>query len=387
METEELLRIIANGEDSRHQFKANVTRSESIAQELIAFNNSDGGLLIIGVTDDNEISGLTNSDVASINQLIGNAATNNVRPSMNVTTENISLPDGKVIIVQVEKGLTPRGDNQGNLWVKNGSDKRKVTVIEELQRMFQAASLIHADGIAVQGTSIANVDEGYFSELFMKVTGDELANQDLSRSQLLQNMNLMKDGMLNTCGTLLLAQSPQFILPSFIVKVVAFPGEEITDQNYIDSQDITGKLSDIFQQALNFVLRNIIHQQGEQGFNSLGEPEIPRIVFEELIANALIHRDYFTSAPVRILVFSNRVEIISPGHLPNNLTVENIRLGNSNSRNPILASFANHVLPYRGIGSGIRRALKVYPDIELKDNRQGNLFEAIIARPINTVEA
>jgi len=384
METEELLRIIANGEDSGHQFKANVTRVESIAQELIAFNNSDGGLIIIGVTDENEISGLTSDNVSSINLHISNAATDHVRPSMNVTTENISLPDGKVIIVNVTKGLRPRADRQGSIWVKNGSDKRKVTAIEELQRIFQATSLIHADEIPVQGTSIENVDEGYFSELFMKVTGDELENQDLSPLQLLQNMNLMKDGLLNTCGTLLLAKSPQFILPSFIVKVVAFPGEEITDQNYIESQDITGKLSDIFQQTLNFVLRNIRHQQGEQGFNSLGEPEIPKIVFEELIANALIHRDYFTSAPVRVLVFSNRIEIISPGHLPNNLTIENIRLGNSNSRNPILASFANHVLPYRGIGSGIRRALTVYPDIELKDNRQGNLFEAIIARPINT---
>jgi len=384
METEELLRIIANGEDSGHQFKANVRHTESIAQELIAFNNSDGGLLIIGVTDDNEISGLTNTDVARINQLIGNAATNNVRPAMNVTTENISLPDGIVIIIEVVKGLRPRADDKGDIYVKNGSDKRKVTAIEELQRIFQAASLIHADAIAVQGTSIANVDLDYFSQLFKKVTGDELENQELSPLQLLENMNLMKDGMLNTCGTLLLAQTPQFILPAFIMKVVAFPGEDITDQNYIESQDITGKLSDIFQQTLNFVLRNIMHQQGEQGFNSLGEPEIPRIVLEELIANALIHRDYFTSAPVRIFVFSNRIEIISPGHLPNNLTIENIRLGNSNSRNPILASFANHVLPYRGIGSGIRRALQAYPDIELKDNRQGNLFEAIISRPINT---
>jgi ATP-dependent DNA helicase RecG len=384
METEELLRIIANGEDSGHQFKANVTRADSIAQELIAFNNSDGGLILIGVTDESEISGLTSDDVSNINLHISNAATDHVRPSMNVTTENITLPDGKVIIVQVTKGLRPRADKQGSIWVKNGSDKRKVTAIEELQRIFQATSLIHADEIPVQGTSIENVDQDYFSQLFMKVTGDNLENQELSRPQLLENMNLMKDGMLNTCGTLILAQSPQYILPAFIVKVVAFPGEDITDQNYIESQDLTGKLSDIFQQTLNFVLRNITHQQSDQGFNSLGEPEIPRIVLEELIANALVHRDYFTSAPVRVLVFSNRIEIISPGHLPNNLTIDNIRLGNSNSRNPILASFANHVLPFRGIGSGIRRALKAYPSIELKDNRQGNLFEVAISRPIRT---
>ena len=103
---------------------------------------------------------------------------------------------------------------------------------------------------------------------------------------------------------------------------------------------------------------------------------------EELVANALIHRDYFVSAPVRLLVFGNRVEIINPGHLPNNLTIENIKTGNSNIRNPILASFASKLLPYRGLGSGILRALRAYPHIELIDDREGNLFKVIVARPM-----
>jgi Predicted transcriptional regulator containing an HTH domain and an uncharacterized domain shared with the mammalian protein Schlafen len=131
---------------------------------------------------------------------------------------------------------------------------------------------------------------------------------------------------------------------------------------------------------LSFVLGNIHYLQNEQGVNSLGEPEIPRIVFEELIANALIHRDYFVSAPIKVLVFSDRVEITSPGHLPNNLTIENIKLGNSNVRNPILASFAPRILPYRGLGSGILRAIKAYPDIDFIDDREGNVFKAVIRR-------
>jgi len=80
------------------------------------------------------------------------------------------------------------------------------------------------------------------------------------------------------------------------------------------------------------------------------------------------------------MIFSNRVEIISPGHLPNNLTLENIKAGNSNIRNPILASFATKLLPYRGLGSGILRSLKAYPAIELIDDREGNLFKVIVAR-------
>jgi len=95
---------------------------------------------------------------------------------------------------------------------------------------------------------------------------------------------------------------------------------------------------------------------------------------------ALIHRDYFISAPIRVFVFRDRVEIISPGHLPNNLTVDNIKAGNSNARNPTLASHASHILPYRGIGSGIITALEKYPAIDFVDDRDGNLFKVILKR-------
>ena len=166
----------------------------------------------------------------------------------------------------------------------------------------------------------------------------------------------------------------------FIVKAIAFPGKEIHRTDYLDSQDIAGKIGDIFQKSMGFILGNIRYIQRKQGVNAPGKPEIPRVVLEELIANALIHRDYFVSAPVKIFIFSDRVEIISPGHLPNNLTIENIKMGNSNIRNPILASFATKILPYRGIGSGIIRALKEYPAIDFRDDRDGNRFIVTILR-------
>ena len=72
---------------------------------------------------------------------------------------------------------------------------------------------------------------------------------------------------------------------------------------------------------MGFIIANTRATQGEQSFNSQGQSEVPRIVWEELVVNALIHRDYFVSAPVRVLVFADRVEIISPGHLPNNLSI------------------------------------------------------------------
>ncbi len=381
METQELLGIIANGEDSKHQFKATINNVNSIASEMAAFSNSRGGHILIGVNDDGSISGLSSESLRDINQTIANAATNNVKPAINPITQNFALPDGMVMLLTIESGLNkPYMDSSGYIWVKSGSDKRRVTAREELQRMFQEAALVHADETPVRGSSVADIDQEFFDSFFEKEYGQSVEAQEISRAQLLENMNLAKDGQLNICGTLLFSSRPQIRLPVFIVKAVAFPGIDIEDEHYIDSQDITGKLSDVFQKTLGFVLSNIRYVQNEQSFNSTGEPEIPRIVFEELIANALIHRDYFVSAPVKVLVFANRIEIISPGHLPNNLTIENIKLGNSNVRNPILASFAPKILPYRGLGSGIRRALKAYPDIDLIDDRDGNSFKVIIRR-------
>ncbi|MFA0175398.1 RNA-binding domain-containing protein [Vibrio lentus] len=381
METIELIEVIARGEDSHHQFKERINRAKEIAKELIAFSNSDGGILLVGVTDDGLVNGLNPEQVEEASRLIADAATNNVRPPISVITQNIEHPDGIVIVVNVEKGIRPCADNDGRIWLKNGSDKRAVTAIEEMQRMFQSAALVHADELKVANTTTADVDTAFFADYYQRRYNEELSEtQDLGR--LLDAMNLMKEGQLNLCGTLMFARSPHFKCPTFIVKAVCFPGTEITDQHYIDSQDITGKLSDLFQRSMSFSLGNIRYQQADQSVNSIGEPEIPRIVFEEVIANALIHRDYFISAPVKLFIFSDRIEIISPGHLPNNLTVENVINGNSNTRNPIIASFAPHAMQYRGIGSGIQRALKEWPDIDFTDDRKGNTFKVIIRRNV-----
>ena len=381
MDTVRLLNVITQGEDSKHQFKTNVTRSDSLAQEMVAFSNSLGGMILIGVNDDGTLVGLTPDDIGRLNQLVSNAATGHMRPPIAPVTQNISHPEGMVMVVTVPEGISkPYMDKNLHVFVKSGADKRKVTAREELQRMFQSAALVHADEIPVRNSSIADVDQGFFSSFFEREFGESVADQGISCAQLMENMNLMRDGQLNISGALLFANRPQIRLPVYLIKAVAFPGNDIADEHYIDSRDISGKLSDIFREAMSFVLANIRHVQNNQSFNSTGVPEIPRIVFEELIANALIHRDYFISAPVRLLVFADRIEIISPGGLPNNLTVENVMMGNSNIRNPILASFASKVLPYRGLGSGIRRALKAHPDIEFIDDRVGNTFTVIIAR-------
>jgi ATP-dependent DNA helicase RecG len=297
----------------------------------------------------------------------------------------VPVATGLVIVVTVPDGFSkPYMDNNGAIWVKNGSDKRRVTAREEIQRMFQNAQLVHADDIPIPGTSIADIDLDYFRRFFRARFEQELEEQNLSLSQVLSNMRVVRDGTLTVSGALLFAKEPQVFLPVFHVKAVCYPGNDIHATTYLDNADIVGRIEPQFEDTLGFLLRNLRREQGGQGINSLGKIEIPRIVLEELLANALIHRDYFVSAPIRIFLFDNRVEIISPGHLPNNLTVANIRSGNSNIRNPTLTSYATRVLPYRGLGTGILRALKEYPAIDFVDDRDGNQFRAVIRRRHNS---
>ncbi|MFN5904673.1 MAG: RNA-binding domain-containing protein [Planctomyces sp.] len=382
METTELLEAVGRGEDSRHQFKEDVTNATSLAAEIAAFANSGGGQIFIGVADNGSIHGLDVAAVGRLNQLISNTASTNVRPAINPRTENVSVGNGIVLVVTIPDGLSkPYVDNSGVIWVKSGSDKRRVTAREELQRMFQTAQLVHGDDIPVPGTSVSDIDVEYFRQFFTKRFGMDLEEQGLSLAQVLTNMRLLSTGLLTVSGALLFATDPTPLVPAFHVKAVCYPGTDIHASQYADSADIYGRIDSQFEQAMSFVLRNLRREQRDQGVNSEGILEVPRIVFEELLANAIIHRDFFVSAPIRIFMFDDRIEIISPGHLPNNLTVANIRSGNSNMRNPILASYATKVLPYRGLGNGIVRAIKEYPKIDLIDDRDGNRFVVIVRRP------
>lgn len=382
MDVSELQDIIARGEDSQHQFKQDATNVNALAAELVAFANSGGGLLLLGVTDSGEITGLTNADIARLNQLLSNAASQSVRPPINPVTQNIAVKDALVMVVQITNGLNrPYMDNQGRIWVKSGADKRHVTAREEIQRLFQQAGLVYADQVTVERTTIADLDTVAFGTYYERRYNEPLDSASTSLSQLLDNLNLARNDQLTLAGVLLFTQQPQRFRPAFMVKTASFPATTFHETCYLDSEDITGSLATQYKQSFAFISRNLHHVQGDQGVNTVGQLEIPASVFEELLVNALVHRDYFISAPIRVLVFKDRVEIISPGHLPNHLTPEQIRYGVSNMRNPALVFHATYLLPYRGLGSGIPRALRAYPNIELVDDRAGNQFKAIIQRP------
>lgn len=370
----QLLNLIRSGEDSGTQFKSDVRNALSLASEMAALSNSKGGQILIGVTDLGEARGLAPEDVRRINQLIGNAASQLVRSPLTVQTENLLLANGQVVIVlTVPEGLDkPYFDKNGVIWLKSGADKRRVNSKEELRRIFQSVDLFHADELPT-ACDMDEVDLHHLGRFFREQQGRELPSDPDHLRQLIRNLNLGIENNLNLAGLLLFSPNPQGTKPSFVIKAAWLHGKEISDRPYRDQDEFGGSLVDQFNGAMSFL--NRVLSKGSSSVNAVPQWPVPRIVFEELLVNALIHRDYLIEAPIRLFVFDDRVELISPGRLPNNLTVEKIQAGNSVIRNPILASFAaKGLLPYRGLGTGVQRAIRECPDIQFIHDPDAETF-------------
>jgi ATP-dependent DNA helicase RecG len=382
MTTQEMFQIIALGEDSEHQFKRTITNAESLAAEMVAFSNGLGGILFVGVEDNGTVTGLSIEEVRRINQLISNVSSQHIRPAINPITQNVATDNGIVLVITVSKGVAkPYQDKDGVFWVKSGSDKRKATAREEIKRMFSGDESIHADEQAVSGTSITDLDLGYFTRYFDENYKIPLNKQSLPVRTLLHNLKILKDDALSLTGALLFGKDMEHRIPLATVKAVTFVGNSMGDTQFIDKREITGKMIDIYREAIAFFHNNLRLIQVEEGFNTPGQLEIPLAALQEIVVNALIHRDFFVPANIRLMIFRNRIEITSPGHLPNTLTTESIKYGISAKRNSLLSSFAIHILPYNGIGTGITRALEAYPHITFEDDRVGNQFKVTIERP------
>jgi len=288
-----------------------------------------------------------------------------------------------VLVIRVpDSAAKPHFDRNGAIWVKSLADKRRVTAREELRRMFQEAHVFHADEQPVSRSSAADLDLDAFVAFHQKVTDEEFSDSGIEMDRLMANHNVAINGCLTLAGLLFFGLQPQKYRPELVTKAVSWKTCRADDNaGYFDSEDIGGTLPQQLAGILAFLRRNLGHIQGDQGINSEGILEIPLQVFEELLVNMLVHRNYFLTAPQTVFVFPDRVEIASPGHLPNKLTVEQAKSGNSIPRNPILQSMASKLLPYRGIGTGIPRALKAYPHIEFVNDADANRFRSVIRRP------
>ncbi|MCX6937880.1 MAG: putative DNA binding domain-containing protein [Verrucomicrobia bacterium] len=381
MDALEIVEIIQRGEDSRHQFKRLLNNEKQAAAEMVAFANSNGGMMLLGVDDNGSLVGLSADEVARHNNLISNAASQHVRNPIAPTVENVNVNGVIVMVVTVEAGEDkPYFDSDGVIWQKSGADKRKIVAKEELRRLFQASDLLQPDEVPVRRCDVSQLNLDEFSRYYEKRYGSPVGDLDArALARLLGNLNLADGEELNLAGLLLFGRNPQRFKPAFVIKAVWFNGLVETGSTYRDSADFDGRLDQLFASAMSFIKRNVVAHQADQSVNSQGKALVPEAVWEELVVNALLHRNYLLNAPIRLFGFDDRVEIISPGSLPNHLTVEHIRAGNSSIRNSVIVSFAaNGLLPYRGIGTGVTRSVASYPSIDFVDDKDRQLFRVTV---------
>lgn len=352
-----LAEIFRKGEDSRTQFKRRFSSINALASEIAAMANTDGGKIFVGISDDGKITGVEN--IEQLNQWISSACSQKLEPPITVTTENEIHDDRRVVIINVPRGTSkPYAVNKSDFWIKVGADKRRASR-EELKRLMQASETLYADEMPVYESGISDLDLYFFREFYRANYDLNIEQTGLSIEKILSNLKLMRDDRLTLAGLLLFGKRPQSHKPQYTVKAVAFPGTDMGAVEYLDSEDIDGPLPVVFKSGMSFMARQLRKLQKGRNVNTTGVMEIPKIALEEAYVNALIHRDYFIDSGIRLFVFADRVEIVSPGKLPNTLTPENIKYGIHIVRNPILMSMAGKVgIPYRGIGSGIIRMIR-----------------------------
>ncbi len=387
MNTVELLDIVSTGETSKVQFKEELPHKDSVAQEIVAMSNSLGGVILIGIKDvTGELAGLSVEQIEEYDRTISQIA-DNIKPIVYITTEVIKVDvegaSKNILVVHIQEGINkPYKTAKGEIYVKQGSNKRLVTDNAEIMRLFQHSGNLLADEMGVHGTSIDDINKDAFSDYFKKEFGQTFEEKRLTYEEALKAKRILPDGQLSLAGFLFFGKEPQLIKPAFTIKAVSFIGNDISGTQYRSKPaDFRGTIPQLFEEAMSFLKANLQYLQDGQGFNSNGKLEISEIALIELVQNAMVHRDYFKNSPIRILIFDDRVEIISPGKLPNSLTVEDIKYGNPVIRNNQLVAFASRTMPFSGLGSGIRRAITEQPDIELINDTEGEQFIVKIPRP------
>ena len=372
------------GETTKVQFKEAFTSQKEIAKEMIAFANSKGGVILFGVEDKSgKLVGLSYDEIQVISRELGNAANEQVRPTIYIDTEVVRMDEKHFLICSIEEGKNkPYKNLNGEIWVKQGADKRRITENAEILSLFQDSGSYQPDAAGVNGTTFDDLDRYAIDDYLQKVYATTLDGFGGKAEQVLKNIHILNhNGVPTLAGYLFFGKHPEYNCPTCMVKAVSFFGNDLAGTQYRDTKEILGNMPQLYDKSMAFLKANL-HNVQEEGasFNTVGKLEIAEEVLEEVVQNALVHRDLLRSAPIRILIFDNRVEIISPGALAGGLTEEDIRNGKTYQRNPYMATFATNALHYKGIGSGIVRILAEYPDIQLDNDDSAKEFKVTVWR-------
>ena len=341
---EDIGRQLRLGEDSGWEFKAvefagdrpRSPRRDDWADEISAFANANGGIILCGVTDAGDVQGMARRQMDALESLISEVCTDSVRPPIRVDIFRTEITEGKAfLVVEVPEGHTQH-DSPGGSFVRVGSTKRGMTSDERLrlaQRRGQARFLWF-DKQTMPGTGFGTLDEGLW-RLLLSAEGaasPELALEKMGFLALDENGTMRA----TVAGVLLCSEAPDQWLPNACITATRYRGVDRASEQ-LDAQTISGPLNRQITQALAFAVRNMrVAARKDPAREDL--PEYSRNALFEALVNAVVHRDYsIHGSRIRLSMFEDRIELYSPGSLPNNLTVDSMGERQS-TRNEVLTS-------------------------------------------------
>lgn len=389
----ELLEIIANGENSGVEFKRDDLQNHALAKELVAFFNFEGGMVLLGVEDDGSISGLTREN---LEEWVMTACRDKIRPGIIPFFETIRdvEPRKDVAVVRVPRGGDVHSqwhNNRNTYYIRVGTQSREPTP-QELSRLFQQRGTFRAELRPISGAKVNDLDRRRLKDYFGRVRQQEVPEDgdDAGWQTLLVNTEIMVEEGVTLSGMLLFGKTPNRFLPQAGIDAAAFPG---TEKDYAARERATlrGPMTPLMdqngdvleaglvEQGLEFVRRNTpVTAVLEDGARRVERPAYPVEVIREAVVNALIHRDYLlANTDIELAIYEDRLELISPGKLPNGITPERMRAGTRAARNQLLKDvmkdygYLEHMgmcVP-RKIIRGMKKHNQTDPDLIEEDER------------------
>ena len=356
-----LLEQLKLGEDSYVEFKEAPFKTHSIdkmsrrtiADELAAFGNSGGGTLIFSVSDAGNVQPLDRSKLDALEAFISEICADSIRPPLPFSTQRLALPAGQVILVEIEQSELVHKSPGGYLH-RQGSSKREMSS-ESLQRLFQRrgrSGLLGPDETIVAGTGPKTLDQALANRFLSSRTAEPVLDQLLKLGLMRED----EDGVARAtvAGILLGTPDPESYIPGAVIEAVHHRGDVLGQGTQLDAATITGPLDHQIRNAVHFARRNTwiaaLKAPGRVEMSQFSD----RAIFEAIV-NAVVHRDYtIEGSKIRLFIFDDRLDLYSPGSLPNTLPIEAMR-NRQATRNQTLASMLRKLEIGDAVGGGDRQ--------------------------------
>lgn len=381
MNKTELEERIKKGEDFHTEFKETLPDKNKIIKEIVGFANTDGGQLIFGVTDTGEIPGIENVDESM--RVIDDLAYQQCEPPITVIQETIYIDKKVILIVNIPKGTQRPYKTSGGHYYIRSSNRCRQASREELLRLFQSGESIYFDETTVHRANFKDIDLDSFEEFLLNYM-DIKANESELRNYL-RNLHLINgENKPTAAGILFFGKKPQFFFQSSRVICAYIKGKDLAVAP-ADKKDITGRIPNILEDTEKFINLYLKEEHIINGFEPEIRREISPAAIREAVVNAVSHKDYTVSAPIRIIIFEDRLEIRTPGKLPNSVTIDSMKIGGSHIlRNPTIYNLLYKMGMVTDLGSGVRRIITLVRSHSQKEvllQETANEFILTIPRP------